>query len=485
MAEGDDQALRETNASEATADGSTSGQHPEIPTPTHLVGPATADQKNTIRPILAPIACWRLDDIRFDFDSSFVRPDAEPDLKVLGVLIKRHPKSPLSIFGHADPVGSEAYNKRLSGRRAMAIYGVLTRNVEMWENLYSNPYEGDKWGSSQILTILSSLAYAPAADDGLKAGRASNSLKQFQSDNGLTPHGYVNVATRKKLFGAYMNRLCGPGLKLQKSDFLAQGADQDGRGDYQGCSEFNPLMLLSKDENTQFSKPGNEAQRNAVNAPNRRVMVMLFRPDVKVSPAQWPCPKADTEQVQGCKKRFWSDGQQRLENTDRRRTYTQDKNTFACRFYDRLANSSPCERTQENWVLRILVAGKGSLQGRKPLANEAYTLAGLGGGKPEIRGRTDQRGILRAVVADDVCKMTLTIAGIKITVEGGALHSLTNDAAVKERLLNLGYGDRDLDSWTTDTYTSALKAFQKDHKLGETGTADDPTRQKIKELHGG
>ena len=141
-------------------------------------------------------------------------------------------------------------------------------------------------------------------------------------------------------------------------------------------------MLLALSENEEFSKQENHPQRNAVNAPNRRVMVLLFRPGTKVSPGDWPCPKAETEQVSACKQRFWSDSDRRLANGNERRAYSDSHDTFACRFYDRLTNNSPCERTRENWVLRILVAGKGPLTGRQPLANERYTLTGLAEARP-------------------------------------------------------------------------------------------------------
>lgn len=469
-----------------SSDGSVSGKHGESPAYPLLVGPATSQEKNTIRPGLNPIACWRLEDLRFDFDSSFVRPDSQPDFKKLKDLVQAHPKAPLSIFGHADPVGREAYNKKLSGRRAIAVYGVLTRNADMWENLYSNPYHGDKWGMPQVLGILESLGYSPAEDDGLLKGNASNVLKKFQTDNGLTSHGYLNASTRKKLFAAYMDKLCGPDFKLQKSDFLAQGADGDGRGDYQGCSEFNPLLIFSSKEYQEFSQPANHKQRNAVNAPNRRVMVFLFRAGSKVAPGKWPCPKADTEAVEACKNRFWSDGEQRLQNTATRRTYTKDKNTFACRFYERLlSNDSPCERVLESWVVRILSAGAGPLASRQPLANEPFTLRGVGATTPMIEGRTDANGVLRAAVSDEYPTMTLAIAGTRITLKGGALMPMASgDDAVKQRLYNLGYGPLDFAAWTDEAYTGALKQFQHDQSLSETGTADDNTRQKVKETHG-
>ncbi|MBP1597838.1 MAG: hypothetical protein H6Q05_3215 [Acidobacteria bacterium] len=476
----------ETGSVIDSSDGSVSGTHPEAAAPVFRAAPTTTDEKNTIRPGLFPIACWRLEDIRFDFDSSFIRPDAAPDVKKLHDLVKAHKKAPLSVFGHADPVGQETYNKMLSGRRAMSVYGMLIRDADIWERLYSKPYSGDNWGLPRIQSMLEALGYTLADNDGLLRGGVSEALKQFQSDSeGLTAHGYLNAPTRKKLYVAYMDWLCGTDFKLEKSAFLAQGADKDGRGDYQGCSEFNPVLIFSKAENKEFSKPENHKQRNAVNAPSRRVMVFLFRRGTKVNPEKWPCPKAETEKVQECRDRFHSDGDKRLENRDKRRTFSQDHDTFACRFYELLATGSPCEEIQDNWVLRVLISGSGPLPGRKPLANEPYILTGVGPKRPEIRGKTDPNGVLRAAVEDDTCKMMLTIAGLKITLDGGALQAMdSGDPAVKERLCNLGYGDADVDSWTDDTYEKALKKFQKDHKLSETGTADADTKQRLKEIHG-
>jgi hypothetical protein len=465
------------------ADGSTAGTHPEKQKHPLLVGPATEDQKNTVRPDLVPVACWRLEDIKFDFDSSFVKADAAPDFASLRTLLKKHKEAPLSVFGHADPVGTDGYNKSLSGRRAISVYAILTRDADMWEHLWAG--HGETWGSPQLFSMLTALSYAPAQDDGLKNNQASDALKRFQADNGLTPHGYVNVATRKKLFLAYMDVLCGKTFVLKKGDFLAHGASADGRGDYQGCSEFNPLMLFSKADLDNYSKPGNEIQRNAANAQNRRVMIFLFPKGSKVTPDLWPCPKADTSDFSACEKRFWSDGRKRLKNTENQRTFDDDHDTFACRFYERLCSlKSPCEKTHEQWVLRILVAGKSPLEGRKPLANEPFTLSGNGSGS-DITGRTDQNGVLRAPVEDDTCTMTLTIAGMKITVEGGALQPTpSGDPAWKERLANLGFGGGDPDSWDDPTYQDALSTFQNTEKLPESGTPDSDTTDRIKSLHG-
>ena len=50
-----------------------------------LVGPSTADQANTVRLRLIPLACWRVDDLRFRFDSSVVLPGIQPEMKRLAV----------------------------------------------------------------------------------------------------------------------------------------------------------------------------------------------------------------------------------------------------------------------------------------------------------------------------------------------------------------------------------------------------------------
>ena len=128
------------------------GEHPESPQVPYFVGPSTGSELNTLQLPLIPILCWKVEDIRFAFDSSFVTSTTDPltnpadttsdplakpsptgdirdELKLLANQIKRNPECPLSVFGHADPVGPavdpDGYNKALSGRRATAIYAVL------------------------------------------------------------------------------------------------------------------------------------------------------------------------------------------------------------------------------------------------------------------------------------------------------------------------------------------------------------------------
>jgi len=315
-----------------TSDGGVTGQHEPVAPIELRVGSSTADQMNTVRLRLIPVACFRVDDIRFAFDSSFVfsdpaddKNDIRAELRLLADLLDKHPQSPLSVFGHADPVGNDDYNKQLSGRRATVIYALLIANtqastaVTMWQSVSKQ----EKWGERERQTM--------QALTGLPSG---------------TPE--------SELIKAYMQKLLPPELKLGKQDFLAQGVDAKGKGDFQGCSEFNPLLIFSTPRNNDFESQKTKTARNDANAPNRRVMVLLFRKGSKVDPAKWPCPRA-TEGVAGCRARFWSDGEKRRSTRlpDKDRKFEDTKDTFACRFYQRLLTTSPCEGSLSQLRIRL------------------------------------------------------------------------------------------------------------------------------------
>ena len=313
-------------------DAGVAGKHPVQEISPALVAPATAQEANKIVAGIIPVACWRVDSIRFAFASSFILPSIKPELTCLQELIQEHPECPLSIFGHADPVGDDDNNKVLSGRRAIAIYGLLTRNTDLWERLYSNPTSYDSWGDESLSSMLAEVS---------SGDTDASSYKQ-------------RAAKRQELFSSYMDALCGAGLRLTKEDFLARGADSEGRGDYQGCSEFNPVLIFSAQKQRAFDQADDKTERNQENAPNRRVMVLIFRRHSQVDPAKWPCPSA-TAGVGRCLKRFWSDGEKRRNSRlpDEDRTFDKNGDTFACRFYQRLTSASPCQRTLYFFRVRL------------------------------------------------------------------------------------------------------------------------------------
>jgi hypothetical protein len=215
-----------------------SAQHAPYPDDSRKVAPTDGSDKfNTIRDPLVPVACWLLNDPAFAFDSSFVSANFKPELigttETTGLqeLIQSNPGCPGSLFGHCDPMGSDALNKTLGDRRVTAIYALLTRQVPLWEKLYSAPAVGDTWGTQAIQAILQSLVdgsgnpyYSGTVDNQYGPGTTA-AVKAFQTDSGLPADGVAGAGTRKVLFGAYMDWLCTADgsttpFKMQITDFL-------------------------------------------------------------------------------------------------------------------------------------------------------------------------------------------------------------------------------------------------------------------------
>ncbi len=269
---------------------------------------------NTIRQPLRVRATWELSNAHFAFDSSLLLPSMTAELLELVALVRSNPGCPLSLFGHADPTGNDGYNKLLAGRRATAVYALLTRKSDLWEQLYNNPMGLDDWKKNELaLRVMTS------------------HLEETSSAPGSAP----------KFFKKYMDSLGvdadGAAFSLEPKDFLGKGADPGGKAAYQGCGEFNPIMMFSLAEQARFSRPDAKTERDEQNAVNRRVTAFLFDPHLEVTPAKWPCPRA-SEGVAGCQKRFWSDAFFRRANRPERRTFPSDRDTYACRFYDRLTD---------------------------------------------------------------------------------------------------------------------------------------------------
>lgn len=511
------------------------------------VAPATGDERNTLRLPLRPVGCALVPDHHFEFDSSLLLPAAASSFKRLIRLLKARPGCPLTVFGHADPVGRDRYNKTLSGRRALAVYATLIRDTDLWEKkLYKKSHGGDRWRHRAIQVMLAGLK-SPATGSPYYSGDVTGKLDEptrdaveaFQNDHSdeIGVDRDPGPETRAKLFAVYMDFLCsdeqGQPFKLEKTDFLAQGADSKGKGDYQGCGEFNPKLLFSQTETDEFEEAEDKDARDEANAPNRRVLIFLFPVDTKVNPKKWPCPNVE-QSGSGCRKRFWSDGEDRRSKLlqDERRYFQDSEDTFACRFYHGLAELSPCESALKLWVLRLRVTDS---DGNKvPVAGKRFVLSGAGDDVPDYRGITDERGILRIPVHTESATMILRLDVAEFLFDSqesggqgsnggggsdgdgapggngasrpppadgawedehkfmhfklaaGALIPMEPPSAppVRQRLFNLGYGPPDPDNWDAATKRNAILAFQHDHDLPETGNADEPTRQRLKQEHG-
>lgn len=64
-------------------------------------------------------------DVLFDFDKADLRADAAPSLEKAAELVQSYATAPLTVRGHTDGKGTDAYNDALSLRRAEAVARVL------------------------------------------------------------------------------------------------------------------------------------------------------------------------------------------------------------------------------------------------------------------------------------------------------------------------------------------------------------------------
>jgi outer membrane protein OmpA-like peptidoglycan-associated protein len=67
-------------------------------------------------------------DVLFDFDKADIRKDARGALKQVGDIVREKAKGTVRIEGHTDSKGSDAYNQKLSERRASSVRDWLVKN---------------------------------------------------------------------------------------------------------------------------------------------------------------------------------------------------------------------------------------------------------------------------------------------------------------------------------------------------------------------
>jgi hypothetical protein len=481
---------------------SVSGNHhlPTIQRMLYVSPSADGEQFQRIRLGLRVQACWRLNNALFAFDSSLLQPQSAPELRQLMQLLEQNPDCPASVFGHADPVGEDSYNKLLSGRRAKALYSLLIRDVAAWERLYKEPTAGDQWGVRALQMMLGTVqprttdsnldylsgmknepvGYYRGPWDGVVRGEYQQAARAFQQEEGLVADGIVGPKTRNALFLRYMDSIClspSESFVMKPEQFLGEGKDPEGKGALQGCGEFNPVFLFSQADRQRYTYQ-DQQERNQRNAVNRRVMVFLFQPNVKISPNDWPCPRWN-EGMGGCKGNFWPDGEQWRENGPEERWYRKDRHTMACRWYDRHARLSPCEGCSELTDYQI------RLYERNGMPSKEVDYAINVGGKT-YEGKTSQQGdiLLKKVVSKSKCKIRWTKYWVDPKEHPKPKFDYENEADVylncsnfpeeekgKRELSNIGY------SYVSDI-KDAMIEFRK-----ERGETDNGIFQEIEEIH--
>jgi outer membrane protein OmpA-like peptidoglycan-associated protein len=82
-------------------------------------------------------------DVLFDFDKADIRPDAQGPLHEVAQLLRDKARGPVMIQGYTDALGGDAYNQRLSERRAAAVKAWLATR----EGLAAIQFAVSGWGS--------------------------------------------------------------------------------------------------------------------------------------------------------------------------------------------------------------------------------------------------------------------------------------------------------------------------------------------------
>lgn len=289
-----------------------------------------------------PLAVWCLGSVHFGFGSSFIMPSVATELESLKKLKDQNADAGYAVFGHADPVGEDDFNKTLSGRRANALYCLLTQNADGWVQL-SKGMEGDKWSTKAHQTILSFLKNDTGAPfysgsiNGSDDAATKSAIESFQKFTKLKPDGIIGPQTKAKLYAVYMEKLSN--VVLKPEDFVGDPKDPKVQWACSGCSEFNPLLVFSKADDSSFKSSEKKSERDAKNAPNRRATVFLFPPGTKgPGNVTFPCPTW-TDNSSKCKAQWFSDADTRRNPAEAERTWEASKDTFACQFYAKIGKS--------------------------------------------------------------------------------------------------------------------------------------------------
>ena len=122
---------------------------------------APADAKPAPAPAPAPVASSKVTyaaDAFFDFDKAVLKPEGKAKLDDLVSKVKDINLEVIIAVGHTDSIGTDAYNQKLSVRRAEAVKAYLvSKGIE--KNRVYTEGKGEK---------------QPVADNKTKEGRAKN-----------------------------------------------------------------------------------------------------------------------------------------------------------------------------------------------------------------------------------------------------------------------------------------------------------------------
>lgn len=381
-------------------------EHPEAQSLPLLVAPATGNGRNTFRMPLQAEACWRVRAEAFAINATFPLPVARKDFVRFLEVRKRHPNSPISVFGHAQYIKGTAYSwkreweeikkkrkqrkkeaarlekearKKARERLEAARRGDVPASVgptdleEVLPKWIERPKDtfDDVDKSKELSDLRAAAIYAVLVRD-LTLWKKVGNAEQFSwgkaahrrmllavRDQGALGRAKIGELiqnfqqTNELLVTGLMNRETESALAkaymdflcpmtVKPSDFIGGGEDAGGRGAYQGCGQQNPVVIPSEFDMELLEDARYSYLRHDAFRNNDRVLLLLFPEGIEIPASKWNCPAAGSGDS-ACKTRFWSDSDRRRKPGESKRDFATSGDTFACRTYQRAVEESPCE----------------------------------------------------------------------------------------------------------------------------------------------
>ncbi|HEY6609619.1 MAG TPA: OmpA family protein [Pseudomonas sp.] len=130
----------------------------QAPAPAPVVAAAPVEEPAPVAEPVPEVVRVELD-VKFDFDKSKVKEESYADIQSLADFMNQYPQTSTTVEGHTDSVGTDAYNQKLSERRAAAVRDVLVNQYGVADARVSSVGYGES---------------RPVADNATDAGRAVN-----------------------------------------------------------------------------------------------------------------------------------------------------------------------------------------------------------------------------------------------------------------------------------------------------------------------
>ena len=118
-------------------------QKVEVPPPPAPAPVVVPPPEPTPKPVIIEKGRQTLN-VEFDFDKSIIKKGYYQDIDNLAGVMKQYPDLNVVIEGHTDSVGTAAYNKKLSQRRAEAIKKYMVESGIVANRLKAQGFGFDK-----------------------------------------------------------------------------------------------------------------------------------------------------------------------------------------------------------------------------------------------------------------------------------------------------------------------------------------------------